>query len=72
MPKSPYVPCIPTRAANVPAGPDWLHEIKHDGSRLIVERDGSRVRLFTKSGHDWTDRFPIIVDRTRLRRCKAL
>ena len=29
-------PCIPTLAAKPPAGPDWVHEIKHDGYRLIV------------------------------------
>src|SRR5829696_3680439 len=62
MSKSSYAPCIPTRAAKVPAGPDWIHEIKHDGFRLIVQREGSRVRLFTRNGHDWTDRFPFIVD----------
>ena len=44
----------------VPAGPDWIHEIKHDGYRLIVRREGKRVRLFTRNGHDWTDRFPLI------------
>ena len=37
-------PCIPTRAAKAPAGPDWVHEIKHDGYRLIVRRDGEMVR----------------------------
>jgi bifunctional non-homologous end joining protein LigD len=37
----PFQPCIPTRAAKVPAVPDWIHEIKHDGYRLIVQRDGS-------------------------------
>ena len=42
--------------------PDWVHEIKHDGYRLMVRRDGSRVRCFTKNGHDWADRFPSIVD----------
>ena len=42
-----YQPCIPTRATKVPAGPDWIHEIKHDGYRLIIVRDGDRVRLFT-------------------------
>jgi bifunctional non-homologous end joining protein LigD len=31
-------PCIPTRAARPPAGPDWVHEIKHDGYRLQVRR----------------------------------
>jgi bifunctional non-homologous end joining protein LigD len=57
-----FQPCIPTRGTKVPAGPDWLHEIKHDGYRLIVQRDGARVRLFTRNGHDWSDRFPLIVE----------
>ena len=34
---------------------DWLHEIKHDGYRLIVQREGKRVRLFTRNGYDWSD-----------------
>ncbi|MDI4231473.1 RNA ligase family protein [Bradyrhizobium sp. Arg237L] len=54
--------CLPTRAQKVPAGRDWLHEIKYDGYRIRVERDGSRVRLITRSGHDWTKRFPWIVE----------
>ena len=45
-------PCIPTLAAKPPAGPDWVHEIKHDGYRLIVRRDGAAVRLFTRRGHE--------------------
>ena len=53
-------PCIPTLAAKPPSGPDWVHEIKHDGYRLIVRRDGKAVRLFTRRGHDWTDRYPAI------------
>jgi len=57
-----FEPCIPTRGTKVPAGPDWLHEIKHDGYRLIVVRDGARVRLFTRNGHDWTGRYPLIVE----------
>ena len=44
------------------SGPLWVHEIKHDGYRLMVRRDGSRVRCFTRNGHDWADRFPAIVD----------
>ena len=48
-------------AAKVPDRPEWIHEIKHDGYRLIVQREGKRVRLFTRNGHDWTDRFPRIV-----------
>lgn len=62
MLKSPYQPCIPTRGTTVPAGPDWIHEIKHDGYCLIVQREGKSVRLFTRNGHDWTDRYPFIVE----------
>ena len=46
-----------------PSGPLWVHEIKHDGYRLMVRRDGVRiVRCFTRNGNDWTDRFPVIVE----------
>jgi bifunctional non-homologous end joining protein LigD len=38
----------------------WLHEIKHDGFRMLVRRDAAGVRLFTRNGHDWTGRFPLI------------
>jgi bifunctional non-homologous end joining protein LigD len=53
-------PCIPSLAHKPPSGPDWVHEIKHDGYRLIVRRDGEVVRLFTRRGYDWTDRYPAI------------
>jgi ATP-dependent DNA ligase len=62
MPTRVYMPCVPTRATAVPAGPDWIHEIKHDGYRLVIQRQEKRVRLFTRSGHDWTDRYPLIVE----------
>jgi len=48
--------------ARPPSGPLWVHEIKHDGYRLMVRRDGARVRCFTRNGHDWSDRFPAIVE----------
>ena len=54
--------CIPTRGTKVPSSPDWLHEIKYDGYRLRVERNGDRVRLITRNGHDWTNRYPWIVE----------
>jgi ATP-dependent DNA ligase len=53
-------PCIPTLATKPPAGPQWIHEIKHDGYRLIARRHRGRVRLFTRRGHDWADRYPLI------------
>jgi bifunctional non-homologous end joining protein LigD len=43
-------PCIPTRPYQVPTGDDCIHEIKHDGYRLQVRRDGDPVRLFTRRG----------------------
>jgi bifunctional non-homologous end joining protein LigD len=55
-------PCQPSKAARPAIGPLWVHEIKHDGYRLMVPRDGSRVRCFTRNGHDWADRFPAIVE----------
>jgi bifunctional non-homologous end joining protein LigD len=54
--------CIPTRGTKVPETPDWIHEIKYDGYRLRVERDGDRVRLITRNGYDWTKRYPWIVE----------
>jgi bifunctional non-homologous end joining protein LigD len=62
MPQRKFEPCIPARGTKVPTGPDWIHEIKHDGYRLIVQREGKRVRLFTRNGHDSTDRYPLIVE----------
>lgn len=46
----------------MPDRPEWLHEVKHDGYRLIVQREGKRVRLFTRNGFDWSDRYPLIVE----------
>ena len=41
-----FEPCIPTRGIKVPAGPDWLQEIKHDGYRLIGKHERRRLRLY--------------------------
>ena len=57
--------CLPTRSTSVPATPEWLHEVKYDGYRLRVERDGDRVRLITRGGYNWTDRYPWIVEAAR-------
>jgi bifunctional non-homologous end joining protein LigD len=56
--------CLPMAKKVVPAGPDWIHEIKYDGYRLRVERDGNRVRLLSKS-MDLTDRYRWIVEVAR-------
>jgi bifunctional non-homologous end joining protein LigD len=64
-------PCLPSRAERPPSGPGWVHEIKHDGFRLMVRRDSSGVRLFTRNGHDWSDRFPLIAQVARALRARS-
>ena len=61
LPSGFIAPCQPSKVARPPSGPLWVHEIKLDGYRLMVRREGSRVRAFTRNGHDWADRFPAIV-----------
>jgi bifunctional non-homologous end joining protein LigD len=56
---------IPTPGKAVPDGPGWIHEIKFDGFRMRVVREADRVRLFTRNGADWTDRYPWIVEAAR-------
>jgi bifunctional non-homologous end joining protein LigD len=65
-------PCLPTKAHVLPSGALWVHEIKHDGMRCIARKDGERVRLYSRPGNDFTDRFPLIVEalvRLRSRSC---
>jgi bifunctional non-homologous end joining protein LigD len=64
-------PCIPTLAAEPPPGPGWVHEIKHDGYPLILRRDGEMVRLFTRRGYDWTERYPAIASAAAKLRAKS-
>jgi bifunctional non-homologous end joining protein LigD len=49
-------PCLAVDSDKLPTGPGWIHEIKHDGYRMQVRKDGDRVRLFTRRGFDWTER----------------
>jgi bifunctional non-homologous end joining protein LigD len=64
-------PCRLSKAARPPSGPLWVHEIKHDGFRLMVRREGSRVRCYTKGGYDWADRFPAIVEAASRRKASS-
>ncbi|MGC2081626.1 MAG: DNA ligase [Xanthobacteraceae bacterium] len=52
-------PCLPSPAKQPPAGPDWIHEIKHDGFRIMARRDPAGVRLISRHGNDFTARFPL-------------
>jgi ATP-dependent DNA ligase len=53
---------LPRTAKKPPTGPDWLHEIKHDGFRILARRDAKGVRLYTRNGYNFADRFPRIVE----------
>jgi len=55
-------PCLPSRAPCPPSGDGWLHEIKHDGFRIIARKIGKRVKLYSRPGNDLTYRFPLIVE----------
>jgi ATP-dependent DNA ligase len=55
-----YEPCLPSKAPKPPVGDGWVHEIKHDGYRLIARRVGDRVSLRTRGGFDWSKRYPRI------------
>jgi bifunctional non-homologous end joining protein LigD len=52
---------LPSPAQAPPNGPEWLHEIKHDGFRIMARRDVVGVRLTTRNGNDFTKRFPLVV-----------
>jgi bifunctional non-homologous end joining protein LigD len=52
-------PCLPSPAERPPSGAGWIHEIKHDGFRIMARRDSAGVRLITRHGNDFTSRFPL-------------
>jgi bifunctional non-homologous end joining protein LigD len=65
-------PCLPTKTDKLPSSSQWLHEIKHDGFRIIARKTGAQVRLYSRPGNDLTHRFPLIVETlARLRRSRS-
>ena len=78
-PRRVRVPCLPASSRRAcPRRPPtarrrvWLHEIKHDGFRVIARKDGARVRLYSRPGNDLTRQFPLIAEalaRLRSRSC---
>jgi hypothetical protein len=53
LPAGFIAPCLPTKTDKLPSGSGWLHEIKHDGFRVIARKDGPRVRLYSRPGNDF-------------------
>jgi bifunctional non-homologous end joining protein LigD len=64
LPAGFVVPAQPVLASKPPSGPDWVHEIKHDGYRMIVHRDGPTVRLYSRNAYNWTERLASIAAAT--------
>src|SRR5262249_50322744 len=60
LPAGFVIPAQPVMAPRPPSGADWVHEIKHDGYRMIARRDGPSVRLYSRDAYDWTARLPAI------------
>jgi bifunctional non-homologous end joining protein LigD len=73
LPPSGFIePCLLSSAEQPPSGAGWIHEIKHDGYRLMARRDPIGIRLLTRNGHDWAPRYPLIVaavNRLKARSC---
>ena len=55
-------PELATLDTEVPTGRNWLHEVKYDGYRIIARKAGDDITLFSRSGLDWTVRFPAIAE----------
>jgi ATP-dependent DNA ligase len=62
LPAGFIAPCLPIKTTTLPPGGQWLHEIKHDGFRLMARRDAASVRLLTRNGYNWSARFPAILE----------
>jgi bifunctional non-homologous end joining protein LigD len=58
-------PAQPRLVDKPPAGPDWTHEVKQDGFRLLARKEGQRVTLWTRHGTKFTDRLPRIAEAVR-------
>jgi bifunctional non-homologous end joining protein LigD len=53
-------PCKPVLSLKDPTGPQWIHELKHDGFRIVAHKDGDFVRLWSRNGRDWAAEFVAI------------
>ncbi len=59
--RTPFIrPCSPIISKVPPIGPGWLHEVKFDGYRCQIHKDGKQVTLFSKNGNEFTSRYPAV------------
>jgi ATP-dependent DNA ligase len=71
LPAGFIAPCLPTKTDTLPSGGLWIHEIKHDGFRIIARKEGERVTLYSRPGNDFTRRFPPIARALTHLRCRS-
>jgi bifunctional non-homologous end joining protein LigD len=60
LPAGFIIPAESVMASKPPSAPEWVHEIKHDGYRMIARQGGPKVRLYSRNGNNWTARLPAI------------
>ena len=61
--RTPFIrPCSPIIGKVPPIGPLWLHEVKFDGYRCQIHKDGKHVALLSKSGNEFTSRYPALAN----------
>src|SRR5688572_28858718 len=65
-------PIDPVLVETPPTGGNWIHEIKYDGFRMQLIKDGERVRAWSKTGRDWTGELAAIVMAVAARPCRSL
>jgi hypothetical protein len=60
QPRLGFQPCQAIESTKVPTGPQWIHELKHDGFPIDAHKDGDDVRLWSRNGRDWSVEFVAI------------
>ena len=64
-------PMLPTLVDTAPDGEAWVHEIKYDGYRTQLAIAGKNSRAFTRNGHDWTDKYGIVIAAAKALKCRS-
>jgi bifunctional non-homologous end joining protein LigD len=62
---------LPSLTDQPPEGPDWLHEVKHDGYRTMLVIERGTALAYTRNGHDWSDHYPGIIAAARKLSCRS-
>lgn len=56
-------PQLATLSTSAPKGPEWVHEVKFDGYRMVSYIEQGNVTIYSRNGNDWTDKFRMIAGR---------